>query len=284
MRKYFVILIVFFLIVSAVFLYRHFSYVNVIVKFDKLEPFDKQMNVYFKGFKMGRTVNIYPDKNFQNTYLRLRLNRGKISLPSNSTVQIRKVKSGSYVDIIYPDNPSLRTLKNNDVIKGNITKDINALLEGQFEDEAVNDLVYDTTNLLQNANTTLMSLNSIFVQFNEIIKEIHPDIIVAASSLANASQNLAKATETLNSALESDTAVNTIDNLSSAAENIDNVTQNLNEISSQIHQVTIPMTNSILCQTNNTMSDVSEISSGIKNTLKKRFGFGRLLFGQPVSD
>ena len=284
MRKYFILITFLLLSVVAFLLYNYFMYIEVIVKFDELEPFDKKMNVYFKGFQIGKTIKIYPDKDFQNTYLKIRLRRREITLPSNSTVKIRKIKSGSYVDILYPDNPSLTDLKNNDVIKGIITKDINSFLEGKFQDENMDDIVDDAASLVENANVAIKSLNDIFVEVKGVIQDIRPDIKLAASNIAIASQNLTEASQTINNAIGSDTAKSSVNNIADTTKNIKDITENINDITKQIDEVILPVTNNVLCQTQGTMSNVNEISNGLKNTLKKRFGFGRVLFGSPVSE
>ena len=98
------------------FLYNKLSYMDVLVRFDELEPFERQMPVYFKGFKMGKTTKIFPDDDFQNTYLKLRLKKSKMKFPSNISVNIKMKKNGGYVNILYPNEPTLKKLKENDVI------------------------------------------------------------------------------------------------------------------------------------------------------------------------
>ena len=283
MKKANFIIIFFIFILILILLYNRLAYMNIIVKFDELEPFDKQMNVYYKGFKIGKTTKIYPDKEYQNTYLKIRLNKGKINLPENSKVRIKKSKSGGYVNIIYPDAPSLKKLRNNDILNGTITKDINSILEGKFTDQDIDMIVDDAASLIDNANGTLQKLSGIFDEVLSILQDVHPDIKIATSNLAQTSVNLKKSSEIMHSALAGDTAKISFQNIADTTENIRQITENIEDITNQINNVTIPLTNNVLCETKETMSDVSEISSGLKNTLRKQFGIGRLLFGRPVS-
>lgn len=277
------IMIILITLITLFLLYAKFAFINIVVKFDELEQFEKQMNVYFKGFKIGKTTKIYPDADYQNTYLNMRLYRGKINLPSNATVKIRKVHSGTYVDVIYPDNPSLTKLRENDEIKGFITKDINELLQEKFNNENIDVIVDDAASLIDNASKAIESLNGIFVEVRGVITDVRPDIKVVASNIAQTSINLRKTSLIVKNMVEADPTKQSFLNIIDSTKNIKEITTNIEDITQQINNVTIPLTNNVLCETQGIMSNVNEISTGVKNTLKKHFGFGRLFFGKPVS-
>ncbi len=280
MRKLIIISMLILCAISIWFVYQKLAFLNVLVKFDELEPFEKQMNVYYKGFKIGRTTKIYPDKDYKNTYLRLKIHPHDIKLPENVTAKIQKKQIGSYVNIIYPDSPSLKRIKNNVVIPGSISKDISSLLES----EGVEQILSDTTNLVENANNTIETLNGVFTEVHGILRDIRPDIKYAVSNLAKTTAHLEKTSANLSNALGKDTIDNSVNNIEETTANIKNVTKNLDDISNQIENTTMPIVNSVLCQTNSTVKNVNEITSGVKNTLKKHFGFGRLIFGRPINN
>ena len=54
MKKFVFTVLILFIIAIAFFIYEAVSYTTVVAKFNDLEPFEKQMNVYFKGFKIGK--------------------------------------------------------------------------------------------------------------------------------------------------------------------------------------------------------------------------------------
>ena len=81
----------------------------------------------------------------------------------------------------------------------------------------------------------------------------------------------------LNNSIEEKSVKNTVNN-------IEKTTDNIKEITTQIDKTTMPIVNSVLCNTNSTMCNVNVISGGIKRTLQKRMGLGRLLFGRPVDN
>ena len=272
MKKLLIFLVLIFCILLGYFLYDHFSYTNILVKFDKLEPFEKQMNVYFKGFKVGKTTKIYPNDDYSNTFLKVKLKTRQARFPSNIKVNIKKKKSGGYVDIIYPDEPNLARLKNNDEIQGLITRDISSLMES----ENIEDIVDDAGNLLENANIAMQSLNAIFVEIRGVISDNRSSINKVVKNLAKSTENLEKMSSYLENSFSGD-------EINVSMTNIKETTNNVKQITQQIDKTTLPIVNSALCETYSTVKNAKEITNGVKNTLKKKMGFSRLFFGRPIS-
>lgn len=257
--------------------YTQFTYMTVMVRFNELEPFEKQMNVYFKGFKIGKTTQIYPNKDYTNTFLKLRLNKKSSHFPSNVKVNILKKKAGGYVNVIFPNDPSLKQLKNNDEIEGTISKDINSLLDGRFTDEDIEDIVDNADTLIESATVAVKNLGDIFAQINSIIADNRDEINFAVKNIAQTTQNLNNISKNLDEALNKEQVGASVSNLEKTSKNIKNIT-------TQIDETTLPIVNSMLCETYQTTKNAKEISCGLKNTLKKRMGFGRILFGKPMSE
>lgn len=278
MKRLVIILSIILLSILGFFLYETFAFVNVLVKFDELEPMDKKMKVYFKGFKIGKTARIYPDENYQNTYVKLKLYPYNINLPENIQVEIKKLKSGlRYVDVIYPDSPSVARLKNNGKIKGEFDKDIHSVLSDSLDEERLDEIVTDATTLMESANTTVQNLGDVFLEVKEILQNSKKDIKVTTSNLAKMSDSLENLADNLNTSLSKEPLQNSVNNIEETTKNIKEITKNLNDITNQIDRTTMPLVNSTLCHTN-------EITGGIKNTLKKRMGLGKLMFGRPISN
>lgn len=279
MKRFLIFIIILILILLGYLVYDSLSYMNVTVKFDKLEPFEKQMNVYFKGFKVGKTTEIYANKDYTGTYLKLKLLSRRAKFPSNISVKIRKKKIGGYVDIIYPDVPALKHLKNNDEIKGYIAKDISSLMES----ENIENIVVEAENLVESANTAIKSLNGIFVEVQKIIIDNRSSIDLTIRSLANTASNLENVSDNLNNALDKDSLTSSVDNIEAVTGNIKQITDSLNDVAYQIDNTTMPIVNCILCETNAAAGNVKEITGGVKHTLEKHMGLGRLMFGRPIS-
>lgn len=277
MNKIYITILLITLIILGIFLYNKLAFLNVVVKFDELEPFDKQMNVYYKGFKIGKTTKIYPDDEYKNTYIKLKISPHDIKLPSNIVAKIKKRKTKEFVNIIYPESPAIKYIQDNDIIKGDICKDINSILNDTIEENDVDEIIEETSSLIETANTTLQNLNKIFVQISTIIKNSENDIKITTQNLAKTTKNLENISTKLNNSLEEEELKNSISNIEESTENIKDITENIDNITAQIDEVTIPIVNSIAC-------DGKEITNGIKNTLKKRLGLSKILFGKPISD
>lgn len=277
MKKTYILILLLTIFLMMFLLYNKLSFMDVLVRFDDVEPFERQMPVYFKGFKIGKTTKIFPDENYQNTYLKLRLKKSKMEFPSNISVNIKMKKSGGYVNVLYPDEPTLKKLKENDVIRGVITKDIKDLLESKITSEDVEGLIDGVSSVIDSANVTLQNLSDIFIEVREIISASRTDIKSATSNLSKASKNLSDMSEKVNNSIQAESISNSINN-------IELVTDNLQEITTQIDSISVPIINNTLCEVNSTIKNVKDISCGIKNTLKKHFGLGKLLFGKPIRE
>lgn len=277
MNKIYIITLIITLSIIGIFLYNKLAFLNIIVKFDELEPFEKQMNVYYKGFKIGKTTRIYPDENYQNTYIKLKIAPHNIKLPNNIIAKIQKKKAKEYINIIYPEAPAIKNIEENDIIKGNICKNINSILNNTIEENDVDEIIDETSSLIESANITIQNLNKIFVQANEIIENSKNDINITTKNIAKTTENLERISRKLDNSIEEENLNSAILNINETTENIKEISQNINNTTKQIDEVTIPIINSITC-------DGKEITNGIKKTLRKRLGLTKLLFGKPISD
>ena len=270
MKKFIILLILIIATGTWYYIYDRITHTNVVIKFEDLEPLEKKLPVYLKGFKIGKTTKIYPSKDFKNTYVNIRLKSKRFNLPNNITAKIVKGKIGGYINILYPDSPSITKLKENDEIVGKRTKDFNNLINERFVDEELEGVVENATSLIENANIAVQNLGGIFNQISEIIKESRPQINKTMNNLATTTTNLKEMSNKLNNGI--------------SQENISNSIENIEEITNQINNETIPTVNNILCEANEATRNAKEITRGIKKTLKERMGLAKFLFGRPVKD
>ena len=282
-KLYFIILVVILGIVGYL-VYDNFVCLNIVVKFNDLEPFENQMNVYYKGFKIGKTAKIYPDKDYLNTFLKLKIKPRNINLPSNITAVIKSTPTKEYVSIKYPDAPSLIKIKNNAIIPGYAKKDIKNMLADSFEEDDIDMIISEATTIMDSANITVQNIGQTFYKINKILDSINNDIKNSTKNISKTTDNIANITENLNNAIGKEQTKNSFENLEQTTENIKNITENLNEITMQIEEDTIPIVNSVLCETNATIENAEEITTGIKTTLKKRMGLWKLMFGKPIEN
>lgn len=269
--KNFIIFLAFILIISTSYcIYDRMTHLNIIVKFDDLEPFERQMNVYLKGFRIGKTTKVYPDKTFQNTFVILKVNSKITNLPKNISAKVIKGKIGGYVNILFPESPTIERIKNNDEIIGKRTKDFDSFINERYVDEELENIMDNATNVIENANIAIKNLSNIFNEINIILQENHPQINKAVNNLTDTTTSLKEMTNKLN------TGVN--------KEDIKKSLKNVEEMTNQINNETIPRINNILCEANKTTKNVEEITKGIKTTLKEKRGLAKLLFGQPLKN
>lgn len=277
MNKIYVTILLIIITIIGYLLYNKLAFLSIIVKFDELEPFERKMNVYYKGFKVGETTKIFPDKNYKNTYLRLKLFPHDIKLPNNIIAKINKTNKKEYISLIYPDAPSIKEIKNDDEIKGCISKDLQSILKNSINEDDVDIILDETSSLIENANATIQSLNSIFQELNSIIIDSKSDIKEAIRNLAKITKNLEETTGKLNKSIKEDDLNSSLNNIYKTTNEIKETTENINNITKQIDKVTMPIVNSIAC-------DTKEISNGVKRTLKKRLGLMKLLVGKPIKE
>ncbi|MCD7880005.1 MAG: hypothetical protein LUG16_08760 [Candidatus Gastranaerophilales bacterium] len=284
MNKFYLIILIAALIAIGYGIYNKLSHLSIIVNFKDMEPFEKNLSVYYKGFKVGKTTKIYPDKHYKNTFVKLNLHPADVELPDNIRARVQKSNRTDYINLVAPDEASVVMLKNGDIIQGELSKDINKLLSDKLNNGGLDTIFNDADSLMQSANKTVQSLGNLFDNINEILSDVKGDIKTASSNLAKATSNLENLSSNLDSALDGKTMKDSAQNIKDTTENIKNITTDLNNITTQVDRATMPILNSALCHVNGTAKNADEISLGIKHTLSKKMGLSRLLFGKPVSN
>ena len=284
MNRLYIVIVILTLILTGYFVYNKLAFLNVVVSFDELEPFEKQLPVYYKGFKVVKSVKVYPDKHYKNTFVKLKLYPADVELPNNISARIQKSKRTDYFNLIAPDEASVILLKDGDTIKGELSKDINKILSEQLSDGSIDNIIDDASTLMESANVTVQNLGDVFAQISSILTEIRGDIILASSNIAKTTTNLENMSDNLNKSLDKESMTTSVGNIEQTTENIKDITSSLNDISIQIDKTTMPIVNSVLCQTYSTVKNTNEITGGIKNTLKKRLGLAKIMFGRPISN
>ena len=62
-----IILIIFFTILA----YKHLTSTYIVIEFKDLRPVHERLNVYYKGFKVGKTEKIFPSKDYNSTFIKV---------------------------------------------------------------------------------------------------------------------------------------------------------------------------------------------------------------------
>ena len=194
---------------------------RVTAVFEKLEPFPRNINVYYRGFKMGRTVKVYPSKDFKTTSVDMILNVKGIDLPENISAKVRVKNKRDYVEIEYPDEPSVSLLKNHSVIKGETCQNISSYIDAQAENGSLDELRDNLNTTIQTAAVTLNSLTALLDTTNGVVKDLKPSLIESGNNLAIASKNLADVTGDLSKSANTNMISNTFENIEQTTVNIE---------------------------------------------------------------
>ena len=258
----------------------------ITVQFEEARPIRHRMSVYYKGFRIGRTIRMRPSKDYRTTLLTVALNPQDLNLPINVTARLNREKKRwrehDFIEIIYPDSPSLYYLKDGDVIKGNTVVDLDSFIAATADSGYLDKLKDNLNDTVKSANETLETLNGLFIVLKDTIEEARPNIIAASQNLSNTTRNLYNVSNSLNTSLNEQ-------RLNNVGENLNGTTKNLNETIGNIEEITgglkdsVPQMTSIIDNIDGTTCNLNVITSGISATLQKRLGLFRLLFGKPVN-
>lgn len=296
MKKYFEdlkphkLLTIFLSIVLILLLFiavKMFTNIYITIQFDELAPFNANMPVYYKGFKVGKARSIKPSKDFKKTLVNVVLDYKNLKLPKNTVAWVKKIDKGEregrfdYIELKYPDAPSIYYLKTGSHIEGKTSLDWNTLLAQQAEKGGLDGISENLDELIVSLKDTSDSLNAIFKTLNEILMENRADIRLSAANLSKTTDNLRAVSLKINDSITQDGINNTTSGIEGSSENIDEATRNFKEISGNLNHM-MPYIDATIMDVNTTMCNVTQISQGILETLQKRMGLMRLLVGQPV--
>lgn len=279
----------FIIIVSSMIIYKIHKNTYITAEFKDLRPFHHHVNVYYKGFKIGRAERIRPDKRYEHTIMTLVLHPMDLKLPVNTTAKLmrekRNRKEVDYIELIHPDKPSMYYLKSGDIIPGHATVDVQSFLASQDPD-TLEDLKNNISKAAVSANDTLNALSSLLLVLTEVVQENRPNILDATQNLRATTLNIRETSQKLNYSIRQNQLENTFTNVDTSTVNTRETTRNLQILTQDIDKVTknvdkmLPKIDCIVNETYSVMRNANEITCDVSKTLKKRFGGMRLLFGK----
>ena len=283
------IIYVLILIISVFFIYRFFESDNadILVEFQKMRPIKEKVNVYYNGFKVGRTAGLKPCDHSKNICSKVRLDKNLMILPKNIEIKLKQKKISDnkfedYMEIQYPVSPDFETIKDGAIIKGEVASGFHNYLneEVSYSDmEMIKQNLISATDNLNKASGILVDILSSIADVTSNSKQNSKLLI---SNLNKTVSNLSILIGKIDSSLD-DKVIRSIfynvddstKNLNGTLENIRNFTYELNSDSGDIKS-TMQSFNSI-------SRNIDEIVQGVNCTLQKPFGGLRLIFGAPVN-
>ena len=266
---------------------------HLTVKFEDLRPFHKHINVYYKGFKVGKTCKIRPSDDYQSTLVKIAIFEKNLKLPSNTTAILKKEKhlrtKIDYLELIYPKKPADSYLKNNDVIPGTATVDAESFF-ASLDKGSLDGLKQKIENTVDNLNGMLGTLSGIFVSVQEILNENRPNINSTLKNLSLSTENLRQTTANLNDAMTRQRLNSMFAELDATTVNLGGGTANLQAITTNVEQLSaslnaaMPQVETAITETTCLLRNLNDITCGIKNKLKTRFGGLRIFLGKTIEN
>ncbi len=291
MNKVLLIILASILVIAGI-LYGTYRLNNLRVTavFNELEPFPHNINVYYKGFRLGRSTRVYPSKDFTQTYVDMNLHMDNFSLPDNITAKVKRKDKHDYIELIYPDMPSVRYLKNKDKIKGEKGINFASFIQDQADSGNLDDLTENLSETVEDAGETMKALTDLFHTANEILADLRPylkesgeNIAVTTRNLTVATDNIANVSIELNRSAKPKILNNTFSNIELITRNLELTTSNTALLTKRADSETVVLLNCLIKNANTVILNINDIIKGFKLTLSKRFAGMRLIFGKPLS-
>lgn len=265
-----------------IFLHYIWGQIRVTVDFQELEPFRHSLPVYYKGFKLGHTVKVYPSPDFHTTRVDLKIRLKQLRLPANTRAMIRRKDKKDYIELIYPDAPYLAKLRNHSLIEG--TKGINFenFMQEQANNGGLDEIKENVNGTIKSAGATFNALTEMIQVMTGIMEDARPTINDTVQNVNIASKNLADASYHVQTSLQQGYINSTLENLERTSRNLVKTTQNITGVTDNVNNNSINLLNCVIKNINTVVSNVNVIVVGLGETLKKRFAGIRLIFGKAI--
>lgn len=261
------------LIFLLFFLFYIIGSTKITVKFENLEPLKHTLPVYYKGFKLGHSTKVHPDKDYLSTLVDLRIILKNLTLPANTTAIIKRKDKKDYIELIYPDAPYVEKLKRNDVIEGSLGLNFEHYLQEQANNGGFDEIKNNVNRTIISAGETFGALTQMLDIATGILEDVRPIIKDSAEELNLTTKNLANMSLTLKKSVDKGY-------LDSFLYNLDKSSDNLARSTNKFNNESVQLTNCLLKRLNVLVANINQIVFGVGETLKKRFGGLKLMFGK----
>ena len=293
-KIWYIILVLLFSILLIVLLWQRLTYTFITAEFKDLRPIHKRIGVFYKGYRIGKVLYVKPSDDFKTSYMKIALfHNGKLKLPKNSIIKLQREKDRwrkkDYIDIIYPKEPAQSYLETGDIVLGKSTVDIETFLSSQ-EPESLENIRQNMEKTSEDLQGAVEALRDLLTSLNEIAQENRESLNSAAKNLSDTTRNINNLSTKFNNSVKQQELNKTMSNLEDTILNTKNSTAELESLSKRINNMTdtlnesIPTVTSSISQTECIVKNINEITCGISNTLKKRFGGVRLIFGKTIDE
>lgn len=269
--------VVIFLLIGSIFLIIHIvkatKQTHIKAEFSELAPFSNKMPVYFKGFKIGKITKILPKDDFTTTLMDVTLFPENIKFPKNITLQVKSYKGNlTYAEIVLPNEPTVKRLKDGDIILGKTNMSFDSILERQAENGSIDLIITNVSEITDNINSAAKELSGLLKDVRTTFKNNENYISISTRNLSHATTQLSRTSVSISSTVDEKSLDRTIKNVEETSNNLKNITKNIDCATRN------------LSETMEHIEGISENIDGITNsvncTMKNRFGGFRLIFGK----
>lgn len=275
MKNLFALLILFLVILLFYFLYEQKN-INIIIEFDKLRPVFNKLDIFYNGFKIGRSKKVYPCHNSRAVCILCSIDNTKMFLPENisAKLKIKRVHEKNnieFIDLIYPDNPSEYSLKNETYIKGTTSVGIQNYLHEEVDYSEIEQIKFSILNASKNLESSTYVLLEILNSINNMTKKSENNLINSSYYANSTLKNLNSSASKINNSINEKQLIN--------------ILNNFEYITDDAHFGLKTFLSNFDLKTNSEyitsiVKNADEIITGINCDLNKPFGFFRVLFGK----
>lgn len=283
------IIYVLILIISVFFIYRFFESDNadILVEFQKMRPIKEKVNVYYNGFKVGRTVGLKPCDHSKNICSKVRLDKNLMILPKNIEIKLKQKKISDnkfedYMEIQYPVSPDFETIKDGAIIKGEVASGFHNYLN---EEVSYSDMEMIKQNLISatdNLNKASGILVDILSSIDDVTSNSKQNSKLLISNLNKTVSNLSLLIGKIDNSLDDKVIRSIFYNVDDSTKNLNGTLENIRNFTYELNSGSGDITGT-MNSLNSISRNIDEIVQGVNCTLQKPFGGLRLIFGAPVN-
>lgn len=283
------IIYVLILLISVFFIYRFFESDNadILVEFQKMRPINEKVNVYYNGFKVGRTAGLKPCDHSKNICSKVRLDKNLMILPKNIEIKLKQKKISDnkfedYMEIQYPVSPDFETIKDGAIIKGEVASGFHNYLN---EEVSYSDMEMIKQNLISatdNLNKASGILVDILSSIDDVTSNSKQNSKLLISNLNKTVSNLSLLIGKIDNSLDDKVIRSIFYNVDDSTKNLNGTLENIRNFTYELNSGSGDITGT-MNSLNSISRNIDEIVQGVNCTLQKPFGGLRLIFGAPVN-
>lgn len=283
------ILIFIFIITTASLIYKDETRFSITAKFTETTPLKKRIPVFYKGYRIGEIKEIKLSDDYKFSLVKIVLYPKTPKLSKDVVAKVRHhdvIKD--YIELSNPDEASTTLLKSGGVIDGEEGFDMESFLADIENADIIVPLLQTFSDTLVSIKATSNGIGKFFNDSHSILQDNKQNLNETTKYLVQTTKSMKKLSSRLNRAINDDKINNTTTNVDKssanileASENIKKITQNVDCATKNLDQ-TIAKIDCTLADTKVITSNVKTITCGFKETLGKRLGGFRIMFGKPV--